>query len=73
MEYILIREDLISLSRSIGGGYSVGENGEHVSTELQAIGAMMQQHFDLQLKNTYGYSTAPPEYTCNGTGGWRPQ
>ena len=68
---VLMREDLISLRRSIAGNYSVGEKGEHVSTKLQAIGAMMQQNFDLQLKNTYGYITAPPEYTCNGTGGWR--
>ena len=41
---VLMREDLISLSRSIGGNYSVGENGEYnMSTKLQEIGGMMQQ------------------------------
>ena len=69
---VLMREDLISLSRSIGGNYSVEESGEYnMSTELQAIGGMMRQNFDLQLKNTYGYITALPEYTCKETEGWR--
>ena len=43
----------------------------HVTTELMELDQNLQQNFTLQLKNSYGYVTAPPIHACGGTGGWR--
>ena len=42
-----------------------------MTTELMSLHQNLEKDFTLQLKNSYGYITTPPIYTCGGTGGWR--
>ena len=47
------------------------KEGPTMTQLLLELNQNMQQNFNLQMKNSYGYVTTPPEYTCKGEGGWR--
>ena len=75
----MLREDTSSLKGELSSlndsmnriSDNVEAHDNHVTNELMELDQNLQQNFTLQLKNSYGYITAPPIHTCGGTGGWR--